>query len=134
MGRLKRKKPILARGHKAKKEDSMVGVDEAPDSENKSGHKSSDGSDADREKAARISRKVPPRAVEPSGVLRQPAFWVKTRQFLKEVKIELKRVTWPNRKETITSTAVVVILVLIISFFLGIVDFGLSTLVGIILG
>ncbi|OEU59289.1 MAG: preprotein translocase subunit SecE [Desulfobacterales bacterium C00003104] len=66
--------------------------------------------------------------------MRQPAFWVKTRQFLKEVKIELKRVTWPNRKETITSTAVVVILVLIISFFLGIVDFGLSTLVGIILG
>jgi preprotein translocase subunit SecE len=55
-------------------------------------------------------------------------------QFLREVKIELKKVTWPSRKQTIGSTLVVLILVMVISFFLGIVDFGLSNLVRVVLG
>ena len=49
-------------------------------------------------------------------------------QFLREVKIELKKVTWPSRKQTIGSTAVVIALVLLISLFLGFVDIGLSSL------
>ncbi len=53
-------------------------------------------------------------------------------QFLREVKVELKKVTWPTRKQTIGSTAVVIILVMIISFFLGIVDIGLSGLVRVV--
>jgi len=53
-------------------------------------------------------------------------------QFLREVKVELKKVTWPSRKQTIGSTAVVIILVMIISFFLGIVDIGLSGLVRVV--
>ncbi|RLB08329.1 MAG: preprotein translocase subunit SecE [Deltaproteobacteria bacterium] len=54
-------------------------------------------------------------------------------QFLKEVKIELKRVTWPSRKETLAGTAVVLVIVFITAFFLGIVDLGLSKLIKIIL-
>ncbi len=54
-------------------------------------------------------------------------------QFLREVRIELKKVTWPSRKQTIGSTVVVIILVMIIAFFLGIVDIGLQTLIGIVL-
>jgi preprotein translocase subunit SecE len=54
-------------------------------------------------------------------------------QFLKEVKSELKRVTWPTRKETLAGTAVVIIIVFITAFFLGIVDLGLSKLIKIIL-
>jgi preprotein translocase subunit SecE len=50
-------------------------------------------------------------------------------QFLKEVRFELKRVTWPSRKETLAGTMVVVIIVLIVASFLGIVDFGLSELI-----
>ena len=57
----------------------------------------------------------------------------KSMQFLREVKIELKKVTWPSRKQTIGSTAVVIILVIIISLFLGMVDFGLSSLIRVIL-
>ncbi len=57
----------------------------------------------------------------------------KSMQFLREVKIELKKVTWPSRKQTIGSTAVVIILVVIISIFLGMVDFGLSSLIRVIL-
>lgn len=54
-------------------------------------------------------------------------------QFLREVKVELKKVTWPSRKQTVGSTVVVIVLVMIISFFLGAVDIGLSSLVGVIL-
>ena len=56
-------------------------------------------------------------------------WWQKTAQFFREVKVELKKVTWPSRKETITSTSVVVVLVLLSSFFLGVVDLGLSRLI-----
>jgi len=54
-------------------------------------------------------------------------------QFLREVKIELKKVTWPSRKQTLGSTAVVIVLVIVISFFLGLVDLGLSSLIGVAL-
>ncbi|MGB7576241.1 MAG: preprotein translocase subunit SecE [Thermodesulfobacteriota bacterium] len=51
------------------------------------------------------------------------------KQFLREVKTELKKVTWPSRKDTLSGTAVVLVAVFIIAVFLGIVDFGLSSLV-----
>ncbi|MCP4687478.1 MAG: preprotein translocase subunit SecE [Desulfobacterales bacterium] len=60
-------------------------------------------------------------------------FFHKAIQFLREVKVELKKVTWPSRKQTMGSTVVVIILVMIISFFLGAVDIGLSSLVRVIL-
>ena len=57
----------------------------------------------------------------------------KAMQFLREVKVELKKVAWPSRKQTIGSTAVVVIIVMIMAFFLGLVDFGLNSLVRVVL-
>jgi preprotein translocase subunit SecE len=51
------------------------------------------------------------------------------KQFLREVKTELKKVTWPSRKDTLSGTAVVLIAVFIIAVFLGIVDSGLSNLI-----
>jgi preprotein translocase subunit SecE len=54
-------------------------------------------------------------------------------QFLKEVRFELKRVTWPSRKETLAGTMVVLIIVLIAASFLGIVDVGLSELIKTVL-
>jgi preprotein translocase subunit SecE len=57
----------------------------------------------------------------------------KSIQFLREVKVELKKVTWPSRKQTIGSTVVVIVVVMIISLFLGVVDMGLSGLVKVVL-
>ena len=51
------------------------------------------------------------------------------KQFLREVKTELKKVTWPSRKDTLSGTAVVLVAVFIIALFLGIVDSGLSSLI-----
>ena len=55
-------------------------------------------------------------------------------QFIKEAKIELKKVTWPTPKQTLASTAVVIIIVFIVSIYLGIVDFALAKLVKFVLG
>ena len=57
----------------------------------------------------------------------------KSMQFLREVKIELKKVTWPSRKQTMGSTAVVIVLVMIISAFLGLVDVILAYLIRVVL-
>ena len=51
------------------------------------------------------------------------------KQFLREVKTELRMVTWPSRKDTLSGTLVVLVAVFIIAIFLGIVDSGLSTLI-----
>jgi preprotein translocase subunit SecE len=46
--------------------------------------------------------------------------------FLKDVRQELRKVNWPGRKELINLTLVVIVATLIVSFFLGVVDYGLS--------
>jgi preprotein translocase subunit SecE len=60
--------------------------------------------------------------------------FAKVKQFLKEAKIELRKVTWPTPKQTLASTSVVIIVVVIISLFLGVVDFGLSKIIRLALG
>ena len=47
-------------------------------------------------------------------------------QFVKEAWMELNKVTWPNQKETFGATAVVLALVFLVSFYLGLVDIGLT--------
>jgi preprotein translocase subunit SecE len=84
-------------------------------------------------KEVAVPKKEPPKAIKPSGPKIQLAFWTKAAQFLREVKIELKKVTWPSKKETMASTAVVIILVVIVSVFLGLVDVGLSSLIRLVL-
>jgi preprotein translocase subunit SecE len=55
------------------------------------------------------------------------------RDFLREVRIELRKVTWPSRKETIATTSMVILLSILVAFFLGLLDVGLSKAVGIII-
>jgi preprotein translocase subunit SecE len=58
----------------------------------------------------------------------------KIRQFLEEARAELKKVTWPTRKQTLASTAVVLVVVIVLSMFLGLVDFGLAKIIKVLLG
>jgi preprotein translocase subunit SecE len=58
----------------------------------------------------------------------------KIKQFLRESKAELKKVTWPTPKEALASTSVVVVVVIVVSIFLGLVDLGLTRIIRVILG
>jgi preprotein translocase subunit SecE len=60
--------------------------------------------------------------------------WKRVKTFLTDVRVELKRVSWPSRQDTIASTGVVVVVVLIISFYLGFIDVLLSRMVSSIFG
>ena len=45
-------------------------------------------------------------------------------QFLKEVRIELAKVSWPTRNQTILYTLVVIGISVFMAVFLGLMDFG----------
>jgi preprotein translocase subunit SecE len=55
-------------------------------------------------------------------------------EFFKQVKSEAKKVTWPTRQETVSSTIAVFIMVVIASLFLFVTDQALSFLIKILLG
>jgi preprotein translocase subunit SecE len=58
----------------------------------------------------------------------------KVKTFLGSVKIELAKVTWPTRKETMATTGVVVVIIFLISIYLGVCDVVLAKLMRLILG
>jgi preprotein translocase subunit SecE len=74
------------------------------------------------------------KAEQKPGVIERTSGMVETvKQFLREVRVELSKVTWPTRRDTIASTSVVLIIVILIAAFLGIVDLGLSKLMRLLL-
>ena len=69
-----------------------------------------------------------------NNVFAPKRYFIVARQFLADAKVELKKVTWPTRKELLSTTGVVIILVLLIAFFLGIVDLGLVKIIKNVIG
>ena len=124
MARLQRKKQASAK----KKASPEAGDAVAPEI----------GERAPAEKEKEVRKRSAPAPVRRSAAERQPPgkirqFIDRAVQFLREVKVELKKVTWPSRKQTVGSTVVVIVLVLVISLFLGVVDVGLSSLIRVVL-
>ncbi len=58
----------------------------------------------------------------------------RTVDFLREVRTELSKVSWPSRNELIGSTTVVIIITLILAAFTGVIDFILSIILSRLLG
>ncbi len=127
MGRIQRKKPSGSKKKKKQISDKQAttGLKQGQDQGLK---KTASGA-----AVAKIEKKKPSSAVGPVATKPKDNIFTKSAQFLREVKVELKKVTWPSRKQTIGSTAVVIVLVMIISLFLGVVDFGISSLIRIVL-
>ena len=50
-------------------------------------------------------------------------------QFFKEARNELRKVSWPPRKDTTSVTLLVIALVFMIGFYLAVIDWGLSEVV-----
>jgi preprotein translocase subunit SecE len=55
-------------------------------------------------------------------------------QFIHEVRQEVARVTWPTRKETLTTTAMVFVMVFIAAAFFFVIDQLLSSGVRVVFG
>ncbi len=54
-------------------------------------------------------------------------FLNKITTFLKEVRLEMKKVNWPTRKETIRYTLIGIGVSVVVSMFLGGLDFAFTT-------
>ena len=124
MGRIQKKKTATAKKKVLK--NRAEGVDA-------SSRKSLAPTAQSTRKSKVVSLKKPSVGAKVPAVKTKKNFIDKSLQFLREVRVELRKVTWPSRKQTLGSTVVVIILVMIISLFLGIVDFGLSNLVRVVL-
>jgi len=48
--------------------------------------------------------------------------------FLKEVKLEMKKVNWPTRKETIKYTLIIIAVSIAVAMFLGGLDYIFTTM------
>lgn len=135
MGRIQRKKSAGDKKRKKQRTDSAAGVQstKAGASGRSQGTGLTEAAKSVKKGATGAMRKSP--AASPAAAAKQPkeSIFSKAIQFLREVKVELKKVAWPSRKQTIGSTAVVIALVMLISIFLGVVDMGLSTLIRFVL-
>jgi preprotein translocase subunit SecE len=72
---------------------------------------------------SRSSSAAAPKQLQgPRGtVITKPAGRMRT--FFREVRVEMSKVTWPPRKELVTSTGVVIVAVIIAGAYIGIWDF-----------
>lgn len=113
MGRLQKKKSDSEKREKRKKiQEDKEQLDKQSDNK--------------KIAAAKPVKKVKAEAKEASFIDRAV-------EFVKEAKGELKKVVWPGRNQTMASTIMVIVMVVIISSFLGLVDFLLSGLMSLIL-
>ena len=56
-------------------------------------------------------------------------WWGNARGFLTEVRNEMRRVTWPSRKEVYATTVVVILTSAFFGLYLFALDFGINSLV-----
>ena len=80
------------------------------------------------------STKTPPQSRaggdDEGGVLSRPtAWWDRARAFLSDVRNEMKRVTWPSRREVYATTVVVILVSVFFGVYLWVVDLALSSAV-----
>ena len=123
MGRLIRKQPEYKKKAKAK--------EARKDSRLENGASPTERADKPKSRDAGSQRgPVTPKALD----IKTPRFVTVSVDFLREVRTELKRVAWPSRQQTVGTTAVVLVLVLIFSFFLGAVDTSLTKMISLVLG
>lgn len=61
------------------------------------------------------------------------AYVKRIQRFFHDVKIELKKVNWPTRRELMTFTSIVVVVILVIGVFFWILDMGFTAILKLII-
>ena len=60
------------------------------------------------------------------------AWMQQVREFVKDVRVESAKVSWPTRAELRDSTTVVIVTVLLVAAFVGVVDRVLNMAIGLL--
>ena len=61
------------------------------------------------------------------------ASWLATKKFIREVRVEMQKVSWPSRNDVIGSTVVVMIAVIVMTLIVTAADQVLATILDVIL-
>ena len=56
-------------------------------------------------------------------------WWPRTRDFLRDVWVEMKKVSWPGQSEVVGTTVVVIVACFLFGFYLFVVDSGLARVI-----
>ncbi len=123
MSKLQKKKPAIL------KKEIKIESETAPDSD----QKNSSVKTTDKESAISSVKKLKIEKTVGDIKKSEPNFFQKAVEFFREVKVELKKVTWPTRKQTVGTTIVVIVFVFVLAAFLGLFDYALSKLVQVVL-
>ncbi|MEG1180011.1 MAG: preprotein translocase subunit SecE [Oscillospiraceae bacterium] len=64
---------------------------------------------------------------------KKPGFFARTSRFFKDLKSEVKKVVWPNKKQVINNTGIVIAFLIVSSIIIGAFDFVINMVVGLFL-
>ncbi len=86
-------------------------------------------------KSGKINIKPRPKAKDAGDIVEAGSKFSlpRIKEFYEEVKGEFSKIAWPDKKHTVASTGVVVVLVFMISIYLGAVDLILGKLIGLVI-
>ncbi|AMU32431.1 preprotein translocase subunit SecE [Mycobacteroides abscessus] len=117
-------KPLRPTGKRTRRADATEAVTEG-------GEASASETGEVKKKAGKKSRK-PANKKDKSGPSRNPLvqLWV----FLQQVVAELRKVIWPNRKQMVSYTSVVLVFLVFMVTLIGVIDLGLARLVMLVFG
>ena len=87
-----------------------------------------------QQKAAGIDRRSAPAATTKRASVQEKKKRTSPIQFLREVRLELKKVDWPTRKELISYSIVVLVTITVLTAFVAGVDYLFSRLLTGLLG
>ena len=80
-----------------------------------------------KEKEARKKKDV-----KKKQVAKKESIWLRIRKYFRGVASELKKVSWPTRKELINSTVIVLVFIVVFAATVGLIDLGLGSLLKLI--
>jgi preprotein translocase subunit SecE len=87
-----------------------------------------------QQKGAGVDRRAAPPATTRRAAQQEKRKRTGARQFLREVRLELKKVDWPTRKELISYSIVVLVTITVLTSFVFAVDYVFSKLILHLLG
>ncbi|HEX9300064.1 MAG TPA: preprotein translocase subunit SecE [Actinomycetota bacterium] len=81
------------------------------------------------QKGSGVDRRAAPQTTTRRAAQQEKRKRTGARQFLREVRLELKKVDWPTRKELITYTIVVLVTITVLTSFVFAIDWVFAKLI-----
>jgi len=122
--------PLRPTGKRSRQRTGGTALAEVEDLETTAIEIEFDDDDDDDEARAKKAKKA--KAAAAAGATRNPFLYVWN--YLRQVIAELRKVIWPNRKQMVSYTSVVLVFLVFMVSLIGGVDLGLSRLVLLVFG